>query len=112
MSVLRTASHPLICPYTVSLSRTPTVAQTPPFWFQAHRYAQTAGLVFTSIAFAIAIAMTSQDSKPHFSNLHAKLGLAVTILGLLQPINAFIRPHPQPRTALRIVRAPVSRIGA
>ncbi len=80
-------------------------AQTPPFWFQAHRYAQTVGLLFTSIAFVLALVMTAKDGKPHFGNLHGRLGLAVTILGLLQPLNAFVRPSPQPRTTLRIVSA-------
>ena len=32
------------------------------------------------------------------------LGLVVTLLGVWQPVNAMVRPKPQPRTVLRIVR--------
>lgn len=76
----------------------------PALWFKYHRRAQVVGLLLTGVAFIIAIVMTVNASKPHFSNVHAKLGLAVTLLGVLQPVNALVRPHPLPRTTIRIVR--------
>jgi hypothetical protein len=78
--------------------------QGPPIWFKWHRRLQVVGLLFTVIAFIIALAMTADVNKQHFGNSHAKLGLAVTIFALLQPLNAFIRPKPQPRTTNRKAR--------
>jgi len=72
----------------------------PPFWFQYHRIIQGTGLLFALIGFIIALSMV--DSGEHFGNRHAKLGLATMIIGLLQPLNALIRPHPEPRTTMRL----------
>jgi hypothetical protein len=63
-----------------------------PVWFQAHRIIQSTGLIVSIIAFIIALSMVPKGS--HFTKLHHKLGLAVMILGILQPMNALIRPHP------------------
>jgi hypothetical protein len=63
-----------------------------------------AGLTLTVAAFVVAVIMTMDASKPHFSNVHTKLGLAVTLFGVLQPLNALVRPHPLPRTHVRKVR--------
>jgi hypothetical protein len=75
----------------------------PPAWFQLHRVIQSAGLVCTVLALIIAFAMTSKDGKPHLDNPHAQLGLIVTLLGVVQPLNALIRPKPAPRTLGRKV---------
>lgn len=57
-----------------------------------------------TLAAVVAIWMTTAINRPHFLSLHSQLGLAVTVLGLLQPVNAYFRPTPQPRTSDRIVR--------
>ncbi len=86
---------------------TPDVPPPPPqakpaFWFQAHRAIQSLGLIVSIIAFILALDMVPKGS--HFTKVHHKLGLAVMILGILQPMNALIRPHPSvpPTTARKV----------
>jgi hypothetical protein len=76
-----------------------------PWWFKMHRLGNSVGL---SLATAGVIAMAaglSSAGLPHLSKTHTKVGLAVLVLGLLQPLSAFLRPHPtppgQPRTTAR-----------
>ncbi len=66
--------------------------KSPPLWFQAHRIIQSTGLILSIISFILALDMVPKGS--HFTKVHHKLGLAVMILGILQPMNALIRPHP------------------
>ncbi len=77
----------------------------PPFWFKYHRIIQSVGLVVAIIAFILALSMIKGS---HFDEPHHRLGLVVMILGILQPLNALIRPHPTPRTTVRMVRAQMS----
>lgn len=75
----------------------------PPFWFRAHWMTQSAALVASIIGFSIGVA-AAWGSVP-FAHPHTALGLAVFILGLLQPINAFVRPHkPAPGEATTWLR--------
>jgi hypothetical protein len=62
------------------------------FWFRLHRYAQTSAWVLSAVGFGVAIAMV--PSGRHFTDPHHILGLIVFLLGFLQPINAYFRPHP------------------
>ncbi len=78
----------------------------PALWFQLHRAIQTTGLIFAIVGFIMALSFVSKGN--HFTATHHKLGLTVMIIGLLQPLNAFIRPHPTPRTVMRMVRVLVS----
>jgi hypothetical protein len=80
-----------------------------PVWFQYHRVIQTVGLCVAIIGFIMALTMVDGD---HFMRPHQRLGLAVMIMGLLQPMNALIRPHPQPRTRMRVVRETVTAFAA
>ena len=73
-----------------------------PFWFRAHVVLQLLGVAVAVAAFVIAIVMT--PSGHHFGSTHSLLGLAVSIAGFVQPLNAFIRPKPSPRTIARQVR--------
>lgn len=61
-----------------------------PVWFKAHRGVQSAGLVLVIVGFGVALG----TAKQHFQSGHAILGLVVILLGLLQPLNALVRPHP------------------
>ena len=62
------------------------------------RYHAGLGLVLAVIAFAIIVAAYDDVGAKHFggpNKSHEQLGLAVMVIGLLQPLNAFIkRPHP------------------
>ncbi|KAI8866294.1 hypothetical protein GQ42DRAFT_77198 [Ramicandelaber brevisporus] len=65
-------------------------------WFQVHRAANTLGLLCILAGFAVIVyywQSSYQGAVAHFSNDHGQLGLAVVILGVLQPLNAFFRPH-------------------
>jgi hypothetical protein len=61
-----------------------------PTWFKVHRAVQTAGLV---LVIAGLITISSKALKPHFAFAHGAIGLAVVLVGVLQPLNAFFRPH-------------------
>jgi hypothetical protein len=74
----------------------------PALWFQLHRAIQTTGLIFAIVGFIMALSFVSKGN--HITATHHKLGLTVMIIGLLQPLNALIRPHPTPRTTMRMVR--------
>eukprot|EP01064_Diplonema_japonicum_P028918 TRINITY_DN454_c1_g1_i1.p1 TRINITY_DN454_c1_g1~~TRINITY_DN454_c1_g1_i1.p1 ORF type:complete len:547 (+),score=114.30 TRINITY_DN454_c1_g1_i1:45-1685(+) len=71
-----------------------------PKWFQAHRALMSIGLLLAIIGFGLII--PSVQSK-HFMFAHGGIGLAVMIVGLLQPLNAFVRPHKAPASTLRTV---------
>ncbi len=80
-----------------------------PVWFQYHRIIQSVGLCFALVGFIMALTMVDGD---HFMRPHQRLGLAVMIVGLLQPMNALIRPHPQPRTRMRLVSTSETTLAA
>eukprot|EP00419_Tripos_fusus_P012797 CAMPEP_0172668790 /NCGR_PEP_ID=MMETSP1074-20121228/9275_1 /TAXON_ID=2916 /ORGANISM="Ceratium fusus, Strain PA161109" /LENGTH=355 /DNA_ID=CAMNT_0013485477 /DNA_START=70 /DNA_END=1137 /DNA_ORIENTATION=+ len=76
-----------------------------PLWFKIHRACQMIGLI-VAIAGAI-IAFTQfnvfQAGYPAKNLAHGTMGAIIMTLGILQPINAFFRPHkekghPQSRT--------------
>jgi len=77
-------------------------------WFMVHRGVQVLVVLLTLIAFVIAIVFTENKGTEHFSNNHMALGLVVTIFAVLQPVNAFFRPHP-PQSNLDEVKT-VSRM--
>ena len=63
-------------------------------WFRVHRGVQVTVVVLCLAGFALAVVMVADAESPHFDSLHKQLGLGVTAIALLQPINAVIRPHP------------------
>lgn len=64
-------------------------------WFKYHRTFQIIGLILAIIGVAIAIAKFNVfKAGSGKSFLHGVIGLFVMFLGILQPINAFFRPHP------------------
>ena len=67
-------------------------------WFNMHRGIQSLGLASCLASLVLALCMVANSRGTHFSCLHSKLGLLVTVAGLLQPVNALMRPHPQPRS--------------
>jgi len=63
-------------------------------WFKIHRAVQVAVVVLTVIGFVIAVLFTAESGNSHFSNGHMMMGLWVTILAVMQPLNALTRMHP------------------
>lgn len=53
---------------------------------------QYSGVILALVGLIVAVYM--KLNTPHFNSTHAKFGLAVMIVGVLQPLNAFIRPKP------------------
>ena len=64
-------------------------------WFKIHRIMQIFGLVVAICGWAVALAEFDVFVGPGTGSYnHGVLGMTVMILGLLQPLNALIRPHP------------------
>lgn len=64
-----------------------------PKWFQIHRGIQVAAVIFAMVGFVLAIKFTIDAKMQHFDVLHSKIGLAVFVAAMLQPLNSIIRPH-------------------
>ena len=63
-----------------------------PLWFKAHRAVQTLGLLAMVAGFALIVSFVNKNGTAHWGGTHGKVGLTVVVLGLCQPLNAFIRP--------------------
>jgi hypothetical protein len=61
-------------------------------WFIAHRTIQYIGWALQLLGF-IAAVVYCQLYSAHFTVLHTWIGLAVVVVGTLQPLNAYCRPH-------------------
>ena len=64
------------------------------------------GLLLAFVAFVVALSEFSPVEKASLTplvslNTHATIGIFVMVLGMLQPLNAFFRPHPSPMTMHR-----------
>lgn len=99
--VLMTLSWGILLPLGVTIAR--FARGQGPIWFKLHRAIQVTGLLLAAGAFVCAVLMV-QVAK--FSALpHATLGIAITAMGLQQPLNAYFRPHKvpgQPKSRLRL----------
>lgn len=66
-------------------------------WFKIHRALQLFGLTVALTGWIIALKNFDVFSlKGHNYYRHGVLGTTTMALGILQPLNAFIRPHPAP----------------
>jgi protein-S-isoprenylcysteine O-methyltransferase Ste14 len=64
-------------------------------WFQIHRGLQITGLILAIAGWIVALtSFTSLLDKPLNNYRHACLGMTTMILGLIQPLNAIVRPYP------------------
>ena len=77
-----------------SRARSRLQAPSSPLWFTIHRVAMMLGWVLLIIALALSLSAKSPRSglSTVFNTTHGAVGIAAAIVGLLQPINAFIRP--------------------
>ena len=69
-------------------------------WLRAHRWVQTGGVVVMLAGVAVAVAFTHADGVPHFASTHSAMGLGITVVALLQPMLALVRPT-KPQTGER-----------
>ncbi|XP_066911351.1 uncharacterized protein [Clytia hemisphaerica] len=64
-------------------------------WFKIHRIVQVLGLIVAVCGWGVALHNFDVFSGPGTTSYsHGVLGMTVMVLGLLQPFNALIRPHP------------------
>jgi hypothetical protein len=85
----------LILPWGVSIanrSRNVNKDTHPGGWFWLHKNLQYTGWFIQLLGFIFVLIYVSNNSA-HFSNPHTIIGLVVVILGTLQPLNAYFRPH-------------------
>lgn len=75
-------------------------------WFRSHRIMQCLGLCFAIAGWSIALArFDALEVGKGTSFTHGVCGMIVMTLGLLQPINAYFRPHnPEPGQELPFIR--------
>lgn len=59
-------------------------------WFRLHRIIQSLGVVLLIVG---SISAFTGILSPHFTEPHHIVGSIVVVLALLQPVNAFFRPH-------------------
>jgi len=76
-------------------------------WFKAHRIIQVSGLTIAIAGWIVALATFDVFNTKDTSYVHGTLGMTVMVIGILQPLNAYIRPHPpedgQPRPFKRLL---------
>merc|ERR1712127_105424 len=73
-------------------------------WFKVHRVTQPVGIILATVGWIVALVtfdVFSAGVSPSF--LHGTIGSIVMVLGILQPFNAFIRPHAEPPSTGRKV---------
>jgi len=63
-------------------------------WFKMHRIIQVSGLIIAIIGWSVALASFDVFTIKDRSFAHGVLGIIVMIIGILQPLNALLRPHP------------------
>ena len=76
------------------------------FWFQFHRANQVVGLCVAFAGWVLALHEFDVFSAgtSNISFVHGTIGIVVMTIGLLQPVNAFFRPHKEaghPKSAAR-----------
>lgn len=67
-----------------------------PIWFHLHRGIQVLGLILAVAGWVVALQELGPfggDAATNKVKVHGAIGCTVMTVGLLQPLNAFIRPH-------------------
>ena len=76
--------------FVARFMKVPLQAGQPAKWYRIHRLNQTVGVALALVGVLISL---SNSSFGILNTTHGYLGLVVMSLGLLQPINAVLRPH-------------------
>jgi len=78
------------------------------FWYKVHRVVQPIGLLVAIIGWIIALMnfrALNAKNDPGLSYPHAMCGMVTMVIGIIQPVNALLRPHKvdsEPTTTLRM----------
>eukprot|EP00873_Tetraselmis_striata_P022445 jgi/Tetstr1/442709/TSEL_030799.t1 len=93
--VLMLAGWGVLLPCGVLIAR--TMRDQDPTWFKLHRGLNYAGVAAALAAWIIALVklgpLNVGPDSGALASSHAVIGMIVMILGVLQPINALVRPH-------------------
>ena len=82
-------------------------------WFDIHRFAAFAALVLAAAGLALALAGAPPGGAGRvLRGAHGRAGAATLLLVGLQPLNAALRPAPQPRGQRRVAWEALHRAGA
>jgi len=91
-----------LLPWGFTLAYSTRGVGAPGAWFTAHLRLQTYGWVLQLLGLVAGVVYT-QTYTAHLRRVHPVLGTIVVSFCTLQPLNAVIRPHPDPKTRLRHV---------
>lgn len=79
------------------------------FWYKVHRIIQPFGLLVAIFGWFIALknfSALNAKGDPGLSYPHAMCGMVTMVIGIIQPVNAILRPHKpeesEPKSTLRI----------
>lgn len=62
------------------------------YWLRIHRATQTLAVLLTLIGTSVIIAGVSATGGHHFYGLHTYVGVVITVLAIVQPLIAVLRP--------------------
>ena len=82
----------LLLPVGVLASRFKNQLKENALWFRVHKYVQLGGVVLALLGFIVILVAVKHRGENNFTGAHEQIGLVVTILAIMQPINAWIRP--------------------
>eukprot|EP00803_Ostreobium_quekettii_P009476 evm.model.scf_3488EXC.2 EVM.evm.TU.scf_3488EXC.2 scf_3488EXC:8988-12604(-) len=86
--ILMTIGWGILIPVGIIAAR--TMKDKAPVWFYVHVVGNTLGLILAAVGFGMAIVKFDRED----SFRHRQVGIAAMVIGLFQPLNAFVRPHP------------------
>ena len=80
-------------PFAVQSSLLRGLLPEGPLWFKLHRAFNGLAYACFVAGFAVAVAYTSEEGRPHFANSHQRMGLAMFVLAFVQVCGGVLRPH-------------------
>lgn len=87
-------------PWGVVLANRTRKIGAPGAWFTSHLRLQTYGWGLQLAGFVCGVVYTEAYTA-HFIRVHPVLGIITVVIGTLQPVNAVLRAHPEPKTRIR-----------
>lgn len=99
--ILMATAWAILIPLAVGASRLRGFfSSSPGLWFKIHRVCTLTAVLCVLIGFIIAVVAISdqvadgEDAQHFTANKHRKVGLAITVLMVVQVVVAAVRPHP------------------